>query len=231
MKLSIEFRESLEAAFAVQRDDFFSPQLDSDNFSRGQVFTSNIFDTSTKNVSSEKSKETVTDLDSDDISINISYPRNEVLKILDSLNISFAKNTSTDRLNTCLKNRLQQDHPIHQYLKGLDLAKLKDIANKASLNIYSKRDKMCKIIATYFFKFHPNSPLTSLRKCMTTPACQAKINKNHPIFEFLKTVPDTDVKEWTNRLGKKNLRNFNSMRSFLGHYFFDHDKNMPLESL
>ena len=69
---------------------------------------------------------------------------------------------------------------------------------------------------------------------MNAPAVdndQAEINKNHPIFEFLKSIPDDVVKEYTKKLGKNNLRNFNSMRSFLAKSFFDLDKNTPLESL
>ena len=181
--------------------------------------------------SSEKSKEPLTEMDDDDVSYNMSYSRNEILKILDSMNITFEKNTSTAKLNSTLKNKLPQDHPIHKYLQALDISKLKDIANKIRITFYYKHGKMCKTIANYFFKFHSDSPLTSLRKCMNAPACQEKIDKNHHVFQFLKDVPDAKVKEYTNRLGKKNLRNFNSMRSFLGHYFFDHDKNKPLESL
>ena len=108
---------------------------------------------------------------------------------------------------------------------------LKCTVNKIKIVFYYKHGKMCKAIANYFFKLHPKSPLTSLRKYMNESACQEKISKNHPIFQFLKDVPDAEVKEHTNRLGKKNLRNFNSMRSFLGNYFFEHDKNTPLESL
>ena len=61
---------------------------------------------------------------------------------------------------------------------------------------------------------------------LTLEENQEKIDKNHPIFEFLKNVPDSNV-----RLGKKNLRNFNSMSLFLGNYFFNHDRNSPLQSL
>ena len=34
---------------------------------------------------------------------------------------------------------------------------------------------------------------------------KSAIDKKHPIFEFLKTIPDAEVKELTNRLGKRNL--------------------------
>ena len=60
---------------------------------------------------------------------------------------------------------------------------------------------------------------------------QFRVDKNHPIFEFLKNVPDESIKELTKKLGKNNLRNFNSMRSFLSDYFFNYDKKTPLESL
>ena len=84
-------------------------------------------------------------------------------------------------------------------------------------------EKICKPIAKYFLKFHPDAPLTHLRKCMkesSVDKIQGKIDKNQPIFEFLKNASDTDMKEYTNRLGKKNLRSFISMRSFLGQFFF-----------
>ena len=69
---------------------------------------------------------------------------------------------------------------------------------------------------------------------MNEPAAEnneAKFDKNHPIFEFLKSVPDNEVKEYTRKLGKNNLRNFDSIRLFLSKYFFDYNKNAPLESL
>ena len=40
----------------------------------------------------------------------------------------------------------------------------------------------------------------------------------------VEVMPDVEVKKLTNRLGKNNLRNFNSMRSFIGNYFFNHNK-------
>ena len=64
---------------------------------------------------------------------------------------------------------------------------------------------------------------------MNEPAAEnneAKFDKNHPIFEFLKSVPDNEVKEYTRKLGKNNLRNFDSIRLFLSKYFFDYNK-MP----
>ena len=72
----------------------------------------------------------MTDLDPDDVSVDASYPRNDVFKILESLNISVSKSTSTTNLNRALSNRLQQDHPIHKFLKALNLPKLKEIASK-----------------------------------------------------------------------------------------------------
>ena len=93
---------------------------------------------------------------------------------------------------------------------------------------------MCAAITRYFFSSHPGSPLTSLKECINAPAVESNqkdIDKNHPIFEFLKSVPDEIIKVNTKKLGKNNLRNFNTMRSWLAKYFFDYDQNAPLECL
>ena len=66
---------------------------------------------------SEKMKENAVDIDPEDIPINVSYSRNQVSDKLQSLNVSFAKNTSTERSNKTFESKLKQTHPIHQYLK------------------------------------------------------------------------------------------------------------------
>ena len=124
LKLSIKLHESLEAGFAVQSDDLSNSQLASQNVSgfQGQkVFTSRGDKTPSKCDAIVKSRETSTDFDPDDISIVTSCTQNEVLKILKSLNVSFDKGTTTARLNNILKNKLQLDHPIHEFLKALDI--------------------------------------------------------------------------------------------------------------
>ena len=50
--------------------------------------------------------------------------KNEIMKILESLNIRFVKGTSTAKLNNTLKSKLQKDHQIHQQLKALDILHL-----------------------------------------------------------------------------------------------------------
>ena len=117
-------------------------------------------------IDSDDKKETDINLDPDDISVEFSYSRSEILKILDSLNVSFAKSTSTAVLNKTLKNKTQQKHPIHQFLKKLDNLILKDIASKIGITYNHRHDKMCATIAKYFFSFHSSSPLTSLKKCL-----------------------------------------------------------------
>ena len=77
---------------------------------------------------------------------------------------------------------------------------------------------MCAAIAKYFFNAHAGSPLTSLKECMNAPAAesnQAEIDKHHPIFDFLRSIPDDLIKEYTKKLGKNNLRNCDSMRSWI----------------
>ena len=106
-----------------------------------------------------------------------------------------------------LRNKLQQNHPIHQLFEKLETSKLTDISSKIK-EVYDTRHKMCAKISKYFFKFHGSSPLKSLKKCMNASAVErkAKIYKDHLILEFLKSMPDVKVKEYTNGLGKNNSR-------------------------
>ena len=73
-----------------------------------------------------KVKETVTVFDSDDIPVDISYSQNEVLKILDSLNISFTKGTLTAKLLDTLKKKLREDHPLHTAPRGVQKSKFEN---------------------------------------------------------------------------------------------------------
>ena len=95
---------------------------------------------------------------------------------------------------------------------------MKDIANKVKIENDHRLVQFRTKIAKYFFNAHSDSPLTSLKRCMSAPAAEsnkAEIDKNHPIFEFLKSISDDDILKCTKRLGKNNLRNFNNMRSFI----------------
>ena len=124
------------------------------------------------------------------------------MKIFESFNISFAKVTSIAVLNKTLKNNLQQKHPIHKLLKKLNSLELNDITNKIGVTYNKRLNKMRGALAKYFFINHSSSPLTSLKKCLMAPTVkdpQPKIDKNHPIFEFLKNVSDNEVKEWTKK--------------------------------
>ena len=112
--------------------------------------------TTTKIENSEKLKETITDLDPDDIPLDVTYSQEEVLEKLQSLNISFSKHPmSTDRLNLTYVTKLKQFHPIHQYLKQLNNSNLKDIANKIRVTFNHRRDRMCATIAKFFFSANP----------------------------------------------------------------------------
>ena len=153
---------------------------------------------------------------------------------LQSLNISFNKNTSTAKLNKTYETKLKETHPIHQYLKKLSKQILKDIASKIRIEYNNRHDRLRATIVKYFFSTHADSPLTSLKKCINAPAPeinQAEIDKTHPIFEFLKSIPDDLIKEYTKKLGKNNLRNYESMRSWIAKHFFAYDNTTPLESL
>ena len=72
----------------------FPPFVISKDFLNPQFVNQNVYDTSAK------AGETLIDMDPNDKSIDASFSRNEILKILDSLNISFAKGISTVKLNT-----------------------------------------------------------------------------------------------------------------------------------
>ena len=93
--------DRLITVFAVQRDNLFNiltPQLATENFSsfkRPKPLTPNNVNAPTKLDTSEIIKGTVTDLDPEDIPIDVSCFRDEVIEMLKSLNISFAKSTST----------------------------------------------------------------------------------------------------------------------------------------
>ena len=214
LKLSKELVNTLSAASAVQREIFSSfVNRPMDEISTAQ--------------------KAAQDLDPKDLSIELDMSRDEIIEKLQSLNVSVVKGQTTARYKEILKNKLKSDHPINQMLRNLDASKLKSIACKIKVKYDAHRSQMFTKIANYFFRTHPNSPLTSLKKCMNAPNVEgnkAEINKNHPIFEFLQNVPDDEVRNYTKKLGKNNLRNFNSMRSYLCDYFFNHDKDAPLES-
>ena len=44
------------------------------------------------------------------------------------------------------------------------------------------------------------------------PVAEKKMNKNDPIFGFLKKISDDEVKEWTKKLGQNRMKNTDNMR-------------------
>ena len=194
---------------------------------------SNIRDTATKFDNSEKTKEFVTDMDPEDIPIDVTYSQNELLEKLQSLNISFANNTSTAKLNKTFETKLNHNHPIHQRLKEMGKRSLMDVANKIKIEFDHRLVAQRAKIVKYFFNAHSGSPLTSLKKYISEPAAEsnkAEIDKNHLIFEFLKSVPDNEIKKYTKKLGKNNLRNFDNMKSFIVN-FFKYDERKSITQL
>ena len=86
----------------------------------------------------ETVEEFITDLDPEDVSLDVCYTLNEVLKKLPSLNINFAKNPSTDRLNTALICKLRQNHPNHQYFNSISGKVWNDIIRQDRVNLTRK---------------------------------------------------------------------------------------------
>ena len=81
----------------------------------------------------------MTDLDPEDISKNISYSQADLKEKLQSLNVSFSANSSTDQLTKTFVTKLKQNHPIHQYLKRMGKSDLKDIAEKINMQYQRKK--------------------------------------------------------------------------------------------
>ena len=237
LNVSSELLEKISTEFAIQREmknDFYIPKSPRENFSsfKKDSLTSNKNDTCKKFYSSEKISENETDLDPEDVPVNVNYSRDEVIEKLQNLNVSVAKQLSTLRLNKTLESKLKENHPIHQHLKRLKSDDLKDIASKINIQYNRRHDRLCATIARYFFSAHSCSPLTSLKRCMSAPVVESEqMKKDQSIFVFLKSIPDDRIKEYTKKLNKNNLRNFDSMRTFLANFFFDYDKHAPLESL
>ena len=155
-----------------------------------------------------------------------------------ALNISFVKTPQRRELVRKYKHHLEMNHPIHDYLKNLTISELKATATKIKTNFSNSSERMRKIIASYFFRNHPDSPLASLKKCQseeveisTNETCKKEISKTNPIVSFLKEIPDTEVADWILKLGKKNLRNHDSMRKWIAQFFFEFNENSPLDSL
>ena len=169
LKLSKEFQDRLSNSFAVPRknlQNFLSPE------------------SAIPNDTYETTNESLSDMDPDDFSVNFVYSRNEVLEKLKSLNVSFSNRTSTALLNDTFNSKLKQMHPIHEFLKKLEMVKFKDIANKIKMTYYGNRKQMSSKIAKYFLTENPNSPLTSLKKCIFAPAAESepKVEKKMILF-------------------------------------------------
>ena len=95
--------------------------------------------------------EKVTDLDPEDIPMNVTYSQEKAIEMLQSLNTSLTKGTSRARILKALDTKLRQNHPIHKLLKLLSNSMLKDIANKISVTYNTRHDRMSSVIAKYFF--------------------------------------------------------------------------------
>ena len=164
------------------------PQKDIDNLDFGKE-------------KSENAKKSVDERDPDDQCIEINISRNEAMEMLESLNISFSKGQTTAVFLRTLRNKLKSSHPIHDFLKKLETSKVKEIARKIKATYNTTRGKMCTKIANHFFTYHPNAPLMSFRKCLNSPEVedQTEIDKKHPIFEFLRNVPDIEIKDYTKK--------------------------------
>ena len=154
MKLSKDFFESLSTEFAIQRENLLSFQAQ--NFQFPELFentkASRFYKnkTSTKQYPSKENTENVKELDPEDIPIDITYSRDQILEKLQSLNITFAKNNSTERLKKTFVTKLKQNHPINQYLKMIENSKLKEIVEKIGISYNFRRDKLCVTIANFF---------------------------------------------------------------------------------
>ena len=128
------------------------------------------------------------------------------------LKIMFNKKKSLNKLKTRLRNALERNHSIHTFLKDKSLAELKNICLKSNLlkgkDIFSvkKRQRMSSKIYCYFFKNYPELPLTTLKKVMNGEIILGEIrdtDKNDPVAQFLKDATDTEITEWTRKLGNK----------------------------
>ena len=141
----------------------------------------------------------------------ITLDRKEVLA---RLNLKPSSSFSTIDLRTKLKNSLQRNHPIHQYLSQLsneDLGKLFMIIFKKSG--CRKYDKMRKSVANNMFMTFPQAPLTTLiwMKCnkkvptniefdiiLKEISLKTKINKPHEAcgeFTMTEDVPESSYNE------------------------------------
>ena len=56
-------------------------------------------------------------------------------------------------------------------------------------------------------------------------------DKNDPVAQFLKDATDTEITEWTRKLGNKQLRNIENMRKWIGKVFSFKYKSSPLDYL
>ena len=228
LKLSNDLLNRLSTFFQEQRNSHFQYLTSqSENFEIPRSFAK-------RNINSKQLAKTTSQIDRDpnDQSIVLELSRCETIEMLKSLNISFNNDRSTARLKEILVNKIKSNHAIHQFLRDIDVSKLKMIASKININYRDNYSRVRTRIANHFFKASPESSLTNLRQCINSiDVDETTIDKKHPIFEFLKTISDDEIKMYTKKLGKNNLRNFNSMRSFIGDFFFEHDKKTPLESL
>ena len=167
--------------------------------------------------------------------------RRQIEEKLTELKIMFNKKKSLNKLKTRLRNALEKNHSIHTFLKGKSMAELKNICLKS--NLLNSRDiflckrnqqKMRSIIYGYFFENYPELPLTTLKKVMNGEIILDEIrdtDKIDPVAQFLKDATDTEITEWTRKLGNKQLRNIENMRKWIGKVFSFKYRSSPLDYL
>ena len=195
----------------------------------------------TSNTAKDKPKETPLESETDPVeSVNVEhFSRSELIKMLESMKVAFGKNRNTSDLRIFLKKKLELKHPIHEFLKSLEILKLKDVVMKISMKYDQSHDMMRRRIANHFFEKSPSSPLAALKKIINDEeipgTCsepkKRKIDKSNPIIQYLKIMEENEIKEIARKLGNNRLRNHDRMRAWIAQFFFDIDQISPLKSL
>ena len=165
--------------------------------------------------------------------------RTEILKTLDSMDLTYIKKQNTVHLRGFLQKKLQSKHKIHEFLRSLEVSELKHVAIKINMKYDRGHDAMRKKVANYFFETSSDSPLSSLKKVISGESIpenfsvpkKMKIDKSNPVITYLKMMGEREIKEIVKKLGQNRLRNIESMRTFIAQFFFDIDNKSPLKVL
>ena len=131
----------------------------------------------------------------------------ELINKLRSLNINFNINRSPSDLRIPLKQYLEKNHQVHVILKAMPLTELKNMASKVHLvtNYRIMHVHLKSKLAQFFFKNYPVTPLSTLKKYMNNevPVEEKKqLDKQDPIFLFLKNASNSEISDWTKQLGR-----------------------------